>query len=67
MPFKQSQSRGADSKLSLPGRTELYKLGPPALPLDALGRFDLALVGAEVLHLSAMTHCYSLANMTRQA
>jgi hypothetical protein len=45
-----------DSKLSLPGRAELQKLGPPALPLCALGRFDLVPVGAEALNMSAMSH-----------
>lgn len=35
------------SHLSLPGKAELKKLGPPSLPLGALARSALALVGAK--------------------
>jgi len=58
-------------KLSLPGRAELNKLGPPALPLGALGRSAPALVGAKALNVSCMTHCHGWITcqlpVTRQA
>ena len=52
-----SVGNSVGSKLSLPGRAELKKLGPPFLPLDALGRSAPALVGAKALNVSCMTHC----------
>ena len=42
------------ARLSLPGRTELIKLGPPTLPYCALR--PVALVGAKALHMSCVTH-----------
>ena len=44
------------ARLSLPGRTELKKLGPPTLPRCALGQLLVALVGAKALHVSCVTH-----------
>ncbi len=47
------------SELSLPGRAELQKLGPPALPLAPLGLHATALVGAEALNVSCTMHIQS--------